>query len=116
MDTLTSTVEELYILYHWDIVRFFAEHLADRDTSWDLCHEVFVRLLIALASGTQLQHPQRWLMRVAKNLLIDTYRHKQAKSGDGSPHWGFLMEWEYWGAYIFISGYVTLGFGGTSMH
>jgi Amino acid permease/Sigma-70 region 2 len=131
MDTLTSAVEELYILYHKDIVRFFAEHLSDRDTSWDLCHEVYVRLLIALASGIQLQHPQRWLMRVAKNLLIDTYRHRQATAevklpfdypmaGGGyafaqallGPHWGFLMGWGYWGAYIFISGYVTLGFGG----
>jgi APA family basic amino acid/polyamine antiporter len=27
-------------------------------------------------------------------------------------HWGFLMGWGYWGAYIFISGYVTIGFGG----
>ncbi|MBO0781724.1 MAG: amino acid permease, partial [Ktedonobacteraceae bacterium] len=27
-------------------------------------------------------------------------------------HWGFLMGWDYWGAYIFVSGYVTLGFGG----
>jgi basic amino acid/polyamine antiporter, APA family len=26
--------------------------------------------------------------------------------------WGFLMGWIYWGAYIFLSGYVTLGFGG----
>lgn len=26
-------------------------------------------------------------------------------------HWGFLMGWDYWGAYLFISGYVTLGFG-----
>jgi len=26
--------------------------------------------------------------------------------------WGFLMGWGYWGAYIFASGYVTLGFGG----
>src|SRR5215467_257987 len=25
---------------------------------------------------------------------------------------GFLMGWGYWGAYIFVSGYVTLGFGG----
>jgi RNA polymerase sigma factor (sigma-70 family) len=85
MDTFTSAVEELYTLYHRDIVRFFAEHLADRDTSWDLCHEVFVRLLIALASGTQLQHPQRWLMRVAKNLLIDTYRHQQATAEVNLP-------------------------------
>lgn len=27
-------------------------------------------------------------------------------------HWGFVMGWGYWGAYIFVSGYVTLGFGG----
>src|SRR6266571_201173 len=26
-------------------------------------------------------------------------------------HWGFFMGWDYWGAYLFISGYVTLGFG-----
>lgn len=79
-DTQTNSVEALYALYHKDIVRFFAEHLSDRTIAWDLCHEVFVRLLITLASGTQLQHPQRWLMRVAKNLLIDTYRHAQTTS------------------------------------
>src|SRR5690348_6991776 len=54
MDTLTNSVEELYTMYHKDIVYFFAEHLADREAAWDLCHEVFVRLLITLASGTQV--------------------------------------------------------------
>lgn len=29
----------------------------------------------------------------------------------GRP-WDFIMGWGYWGAYVFISGYVTLGFGG----
>ncbi len=85
MDTLTNSVEELYILYHRDIVRFFAEHLADREASWDLCHEVFLRLLLTLASGTHLTHPQRWLMRVAKNLLIDTYRHQHTVSVASLP-------------------------------
>jgi APA family basic amino acid/polyamine antiporter len=28
------------------------------------------------------------------------------------PGWGFLMGWGYWGAYVFVSGYVTIGFGG----
>jgi APA family basic amino acid/polyamine antiporter len=27
-------------------------------------------------------------------------------------HWGFLMGWGYGGAYVFVSGYVTIGFGG----
>ena len=85
MDTSTNSVEELYTLYHKDIVRFFAEHLADRAAAWDMCHEVFVRLLLALASGTQLAHPQQWLMRVARNLLIDTYRHQQTAAAATLP-------------------------------
>jgi len=28
------------------------------------------------------------------------------------PNWGFVMGWGYWGAYVFVSGYVTIGFGG----
>jgi RNA polymerase sigma factor (sigma-70 family) len=78
MDNHTNSAEELYALYHKDIVRFFEEHFADREAAWDLCHEVFVRLLITLASGTRLHAPQHWLLRVAKNLLIDTYRHQRA--------------------------------------
>jgi APA family basic amino acid/polyamine antiporter len=27
-------------------------------------------------------------------------------------HVGFVMGWTYWGAYVFLSGYVTIGFGG----
>ncbi len=91
MDTLTIAVEELYTLYHKDIVRFFAEHLADREAAWDLCHEVFVRLLLTLASGTQLAHPQRWLLRVAKNLLIDTYRHQHTVVEANIPFDAFGM-------------------------
>jgi ArsR family transcriptional regulator len=81
----TTSAEELYKLYHREIVRFFAEHLADREAAWDLCHEVFVRLLLTLASGTDLQRPQHWLMRVAKNLLIDTYRRRQITAELPSP-------------------------------
>lgn len=79
-----TSVETLYDLHHRDLVRFFADHLADRDAAWDLCHEVFVRLLIALASGTQLKRPQQWLMRVAKNLLVDTYRQRRARATETS--------------------------------
>lgn len=84
-ETLTWTVEELYTLYHQDLVRFFADHLTDRDAAWDLCHVVFVRLLITLATGTQLRQPQHWLMRIAKNLVIDTYRRRQTEGATRLP-------------------------------
>jgi RNA polymerase sigma factor (sigma-70 family) len=89
MDIRINSAEELYTRYHMDIVRFFEEHLADREAAWDLCHEVFVRLLITLAAGTELRSPQHWLLRVAKNLLIDTYRHQQANPASLS-----LESWE----------------------
>jgi len=57
MDTITNSVETLYALYHKDIVRFFAEHLADRETSWDLCHEVFLRLLLTSRVRRTTQTP-----------------------------------------------------------
>src|SRR5262245_10134103 len=78
MDKAPTTVDMLYKTWHQDIVQFFADHLAEREIAWDLCHEVFLRLLLALASGTRIHNPRGWLMRVAKNLLIDTYRHRQA--------------------------------------
>lgn len=76
MEDSTETVEQAYRLYHQDIVHFFAEHLSDRENCWDLCHEVFVRLLLAQAAGLPLKKPRRWLMRVATNLLVDTYRQR----------------------------------------
>lgn len=27
-------------------------------------------------------------------------------------HWGFVMGWAFWGSYVFVSGYVVVGFGG----
>ncbi len=86
METFPYTVETLYALYHRDIVRFFAEHQADRERAWDLCHEVFLRLLLTQAAGVTLEHPQRWLMRVAKNLLIDTYRQRAASATWSPSH------------------------------
>ncbi len=85
MNPQTHSVEELYTQFHQDIVRFFANHLAERETAWDLCHDVFLRLLVTRAAGTPIQHPQRWLMRVAKNLLIDTYRHRQTAKAAHLP-------------------------------
>lgn len=37
------------------------------------------------------------------------YAFAQAAFGDSG---GFVMGWGYWGAYVIVSGYVTLGFGG----
>ncbi len=85
MEHVTETVEQMYHLYHQDIVHFFAEHLSDRDICWDLCHEVFLRLLLAQAAGMSLKKPRRWLMRVATNLLVDTYRQRAVSRAQVVP-------------------------------
>lgn len=57
-----------------EVERFFEARLPDRYASEDLCHEVFMRFLLADAAGVRPARPEAWLLRVARNLLIDTYR------------------------------------------
>jgi hypothetical protein len=56
MDNHTNSAEELYALYHKDIVRFFAEHLADREAAWDLCQVRTIRLPLPTLSPTTPHH------------------------------------------------------------
>ena len=47
-----------------------------RETREDMVQEVYARAWYAMCRGYGAnQHPQRWLFRIARNLIIDYYRH-----------------------------------------
>lgn len=73
------TVGALYKTLSRGLRRFFIDHLQDEEAAEDLCHEVFLRLLLADASGARPEDPQAWMTRVASNLLIDTYRRRRVQ-------------------------------------
>ena len=63
MDMHTNSAEELYALYHKDIVRFFAEILLIEKLP-GLCHEVFVAYPAHYARGGHTTSTSRhWLLR-----------------------------------------------------
>jgi len=72
-------VGALYKTLSRGLRRFFIDHLQDEEAAEDLCHEVFLRLLLAEASGARPEDPQAWMTRVASNLLIATYRRRRVQ-------------------------------------
>ncbi|MGH2559271.1 MAG: RNA polymerase sigma factor, partial [Thermomicrobiales bacterium] len=80
-----NRVADLYHQHQRDLVRFFAGRFADRAACEDLCQDVFLRLLLAEAAGTLPEKPQAWLKRVARNLLVDTYRRRAVAEAHQMP-------------------------------
>ena len=52
---------------------FLAKRVADRDLSWDLAQETFVRALKAVDAFTS-GSADAWLCRIARNLVVDHVR------------------------------------------
>ena len=62
-------------IYHYLFMRLYDQHLAE-----DLTGEVFIRMLSALPDYKERSVPfEAWLYRIARNLLIDSYRKESAK-------------------------------------
>ena len=82
MDTsaTTTTTEDLYPLWHDRMVDYFALSCRSHEAE-DLAQDVFVRYLQPLCRGETIRDPERWLWRVARNLVFDRYRHYGRRPG-----------------------------------
>ncbi|WP_046079115.1 RNA polymerase sigma factor [Halomonas sp. HG01] len=82
----SPTLDTLFRAHARDITAFLRHQLPCPDLADDLCQEVFLRLgrqrLDANASDTRLEQPRAYLFRIARNLLIDHHRRRQARPGD----------------------------------
>ncbi|MBL8267510.1 RNA polymerase sigma factor [Steroidobacter sp.] len=65
-----------YEQYRQELRRFFERNARDRQTVDDLMQAMYLRL-VRRAIGEQVQDPQRYLFRVAWNLLHTTNRRQQ---------------------------------------
>ncbi len=69
------TDEELYDQYHIAIERFFANKVATLQDVADLMHATFVRYFDKRRT-VDIQHPDRYLFRIAKLVLFEYWRAK----------------------------------------
>ena len=70
-------IEELYLTYHSELVRWCRNMTRDPSLAEELVQEAFLRAMLQEETLSALKEKQRraWLYRVTKNLYIDRTRH-----------------------------------------
>lgn len=76
---MTEEFTEVYLKYSDKIFRFLYWHCQDIQKAEDLTSEVFFRAFKKWQEFKD-EYPQAWLYRIARNLLIDSYRSKRSLS------------------------------------
>ncbi|HSE56734.1 MAG TPA: sigma-70 family RNA polymerase sigma factor [Candidatus Paceibacterota bacterium] len=80
---------ELFEAYNDTIFRFVYFQLRSREQALDITQEVFMNTWRYLAQGKQLENPEAFLYRSARNAVIDFYKKKKSLSLDGLMEDGF---------------------------
>jgi RNA polymerase sigma-70 factor (ECF subfamily) len=72
--------DELYAAHQRPLYAFFLGRTADRELALDLVQETFLRAWRSVQMLEALPAERRhfWLYSVARNLVVDTYRHRGA--------------------------------------
>ena len=66
--SLSGDFQRVHLEFCEDISKVLLRRVGDRHLAQDLVQETFLRYWKALGSGTKIEHPERWLVRVAINL------------------------------------------------
>lgn len=74
----TEQFMEYYDQYSDDIFRFCMVKTRDRSLSLDITQETFMKFWEYIIKGTEIENERPLLYRIAKNLVIDSYRKKRA--------------------------------------
>jgi RNA polymerase sigma-70 factor (ECF subfamily) len=86
LHTEHAVKEELRVLYAevgTSIFRYCYSRARDRDLAREAVQESFLRYLAARRAGLEIDKPSAWLLRVARNYLIDQLRARPpAVEGD----------------------------------
>lgn len=73
-----SDFAALYVEYQPSVFRFIYQAVRNRELAEDMTSEVFCKLLAANANGGgSTTHERGYIYQMARNILIDYWRHKQ---------------------------------------
>jgi RNA polymerase sigma-70 factor (ECF subfamily) len=75
--SLTERVGRLYIAHRQEILSFLTAQGLPAATAQDFTQEVFLKLLVHLRDGHQINSVPAWLFRVAANRAVDYWRRER---------------------------------------
>lgn len=80
---------ELFEAYNDRIFRFIYFQVKDRSQALDITQEVFVNIWQYIGRGKEIENPEAFLYKTARNEVIDFFKKKKALSLDGLLDEGF---------------------------
>ena len=75
--TRQNEFEEIFKLYHNEILGFTITKVNDRNMALDIVQDVFLRFWEQVKKGEEIQNHRGFLYRVTRNRIIDHYRSKK---------------------------------------
>lgn len=70
------TLQSLYREHHTWLLRWTSARLGCAQSAQDLTHDTYLKVINNTAL-INIEHPRQYLVRIAKNLMVDSYRRKQ---------------------------------------
>ena len=82
---------ESYDAYADRIYRYVFLRTGKKEVAEDIVQDIFLRMCDYIASGNVIDKAEHFLMRTARNAVIDYYRKKKSLSLDEIEEGGFIM-------------------------
>jgi RNA polymerase sigma-70 factor (ECF subfamily) len=72
-----NTIEEVWNVYHSNLLAFIRKRVNDKDSAEDILQDIFVRVHSRIGTLEDRSKLESWLYQITRNALIDYYRsHK----------------------------------------
>jgi RNA polymerase sigma-70 factor (ECF subfamily) len=78
--TKMATIEQLYKTLRKPLLSFIEQSIHDRCRAEDILHDVFVRAQEHLSHVQDTSRIESWMYQIARNLIVDEYRHRKPVS------------------------------------
>lgn len=71
-----SSIEDWFQLYERDITSYLIYYMGSLDVE-DVVQETFIVAMKKMSRFNEQSHPKTWLISIARNIVIDTYRRRK---------------------------------------
>ena len=80
-----ETTQDLWKIYHNQLLGFISSKVNDKETAKDILHEVFIKIHTNLQNLKDPIRLRSWIYQITRNTIIDYYKSKKPNSE--LPQW-----------------------------
>jgi len=74
-----NDTEELWKIYHKQLLGFISSKISNKESAQDVLHEVFIKIHSKLHTLNDITRIRAWIYQITRNTIIDYYRKNKSK-------------------------------------